>query len=501
MNHNHYSIFSLIIAYVVILFIIFGLAFLLKLYLPLFIGLIVGGSYMMYVLFIHKNENKFSMTMKKRHSGYIVLFCLVFFPVIGTIIIGGYYIGQTITEEILCIFFSEGILLGAIPTLFAIPFILKDELFHKSNKMLYSLPPLITIIVPAYNEELNIKWTIESVKQTTYPNKQIIIVDDGSNDDTYAEAQKALQNYPSERCLVLKKHNGGKASALDYGLEYARGEIIVTIDSDSIVNRNAFEGMVNLLQSPNVSAIAGNPRILNKVNFITNCQQLEYSVGNLFKRFQSSLGTVMVIPGVLGAFKHDKLIERGKYTSDTLAEDFDATIKILKSRKTILLSSDSIVYTQAPSDLKNLFKQRIRWDRGTFQTFVKHKNILSYPRYGLLSSFSFPIILLLFVAGPLIDIQFLALIIWSFSSISWNIIPLIIGGFFAVPILIALIALVLDKVDWKISIYAPLMIFGYRQVLATIRIKSIFDILVIRKNFCWTSVKRMKHPGGTTKAL
>ena len=100
--------------------------------------------------------------------------------------------------------------------------------------------------------------------------------------------------------------------------------------------------MVNLLQSPHVSAIAGNPRVLNKVNFITNCQQLEYSVGNLFKRLQSTLGTVMVIPGVLGAFKHDKLIERGKYTSDTLAEDFDATIKILKSRRKILLSSDSI---------------------------------------------------------------------------------------------------------------------------------------------------------------
>ena len=127
MNHNHHPIFVLIIAYVGMLLIIFGLAFLLKLYLPLFIGLMVGGCYMMYVLFIHKNENKFSMIMTKRYSGYIVLFCLIFFPVISTIIIAGCYISQTITEEILCILFSEGILFGAIPTLFAIPFILKNE--------------------------------------------------------------------------------------------------------------------------------------------------------------------------------------------------------------------------------------------------------------------------------------------------------------------------------------------------------------------------------------
>ena len=499
MNRSHYSIFALITAYAGILLIIFGLAFLLKLYLPLFIGLMVGGCYMMYVLFIHKNENKFSVIMEKKYSGYLVLFCLIFFPVIGTIIIAGCYLHQTINQEILCILFAEGILFGAIPTLFSIPFILKNELFYKSDQITYSLPPLITIIVPAYNEELNIKWTIESVKQTTYPNKQIIIVDDGSNDNTHVEAQKALQNYPSERCLVLKKPNGGKASALDFGLEYAKGEIIVTIDSDSIVNRNAFDEMVNLLQNPDVSAIAGNPRVLNRVNIMTNCQQLEYSVGNLFKRLQSILGTVMVIPGVLGAFKNDKLIERGKYTSDTLAEDFDATIKILKSRKTILLSSDSIVYTQAPSDLKNLYKQRIRWDRGTLQTFVKHKNILSYSRYGLLSSFSYPILLLLFVAAPLFDILLIALvIILSFTSLSWNIIPLLVSGFFAIPVLIALISLVLDKVDWKIAIYAPLMIFGYRQLLATIRIKSILDVLVIKKNFCWTSVKRTKHLGGTT---
>jgi biofilm PGA synthesis N-glycosyltransferase PgaC len=464
-------------------------------YVPVLIGIIIAVFYELYILIILRDERKSTNKFKKKtYESSSILFIIIFLPIVFTSIIISFYQKESFIHYIFFLFLSEITTFLCITIIFPIPLAIKNKSMEKAYENNIFPPQLITVIIPAYNEELNLKWTIESVLQTTYPYKQIIIVDDGSKDHTYEEACKALKGFDVEKYMVLRKENGGKSSALNHGLLHAKGEIVVTIDSDSIIHRNALEKLVKILQEPNIFAVAGNPKVLSRVNLLSKCQQLEYTVGNIWKGRSSFFGVVTIVPGVLGAFNIKKIIERGKYDQDTMAEDFDLTLKLLKGGGQVKFCSDSIVYTQAPNTLKNLYNQRIRWDRGILQTIIKHKDLLKTSRHRAIANLTYPYLLLNFFAGPLLGIISLLFFIPAIFIISWMYLVLVLAGFIVLSILVVLISILLDDNDDKsLSLYAPFLLFGYSQFLSLIRIKSWYDVFLSKKSLKWTSVKRIKH--------
>lgn len=240
-------------------------------------------------------------------------------------------------------------------------------IYHRFRELREPAPtqqpyPSVTIIVPAHNDEKVIARTIEALIEMDYRSKEIIIVDDGSTDRTLEIAL----GYRKYGVKVCHKKNEGKWSAINYGLKFARGEVVVVIDADSIIGRDALKELVKRFSEPGVVAVCGNVKVLNRVNWVTKCQALEYIASiNMLRRALDMVGAVPVVPGALGAFKKSALEASGLYDKGTVVEDFDITIKLLKSGDIVQASSYALVYTEAPQTLRDLYRQRMRCIVGT----------------------------------------------------------------------------------------------------------------------------------------
>jgi cellulose synthase/poly-beta-1,6-N-acetylglucosamine synthase-like glycosyltransferase len=314
-----------------------------------------------------------------------------------------------------------------------------------------------------------ISRTLESLMNLKYTNKEIIVIDDGSTDLTGVAASW----YKQQGVKVLRKDNGGKASALNYGLLFARGEIVVTIDSDSMVARDSIDEIVALMENQNVVAVAGNIRVLNSKSVLTRIQELEYIMAiNMIRRAFAIFGTVMVVPGAFGAFRKKDVVEVGGYDRDTLTEDFDLTIKLLKTRGIVDSSSRGMAYTEVPSTWSALYKQRLRWSTGTFQTIRKQSDALWNERFGLLHSFVFPM-LLLSIVNP----------ITSYVALGSGIALALSGHLFLfvkmemlflmVQVFVALVALSMDSERYGLAVYSLFFVIFYKQFIDFATIRSV----------------------------
>ncbi len=235
----------------------------------------------------------------------------------------------------------------------------------------------VSIIVPAFNEEMVIVKSIQSLMKQSYPFIEIIIVDDGSTDQTYKLAKKLEFDKGNRSLVVLKKPNGGKAKALNFGMEKSTGDLIMVVDSDSKISDDAVELMVDYFNDQEIGAVAGSVFISNRVNTLTKLQALEYIEGlNMVRNGQAFFRLVSIIPGPIGMFRKSALLEVGGYDSDTYAEDADLTMKLIGKGYKIEFEADAVAYTEAPEDLLDLIKQRYRWTRGILQSLGKHKSRL-----------------------------------------------------------------------------------------------------------------------------
>ena len=236
---------------------------------------------------------------------------------------------------------------------------------------------LVSVIVPCYDEEVVIKASLESLLRQTYRNFEIIVVDDGSNDNTLLIAKNMEFSEKGKRLIALTKPNAGKAEALNYGTEVARGELILSVDADSKLSPDAIELMVPYFKDEKVGAVAGSVYVTNQNTIWTKLQALEYIQGlNLVRNGQAYLKLVNIIPGPIGMFRKKAILEAGGYQDDTYAEDCDLTLNLINKRYKIDYEIDAVSYTEAPEDLMDLLKQRYRWTRGIFQSIMKHKDKL-----------------------------------------------------------------------------------------------------------------------------
>jgi len=242
---------------------------------------------------------------------------------------------------------------------------------------------IVSIIVPAYNEEVNAVRTIENLLKSDYQNIEIVFVDDGSKDETYSKVKSAFEG--NERVRVLTKPNGGKASALNYGISVAKGDYLVCIDADTQLKNDAVKELLKCFTDDNVGAVAGNVKVGNTINWITTWQSIEYITSQNFdRRAFGLLNCITVVPGAIGAFRKSAVIEIGKFSTDTLAEDCDLTIRLLRAGYKIKFSNKAIAYTEVPETLRMFLKQRFRWTFGIMQSVWKNRDeVFSSKHKGL----------------------------------------------------------------------------------------------------------------------
>ncbi len=235
----------------------------------------------------------------------------------------------------------------------------------------------VTIIVPAFNEEVVIEKSLLSLLEQTYPNLEILVVDDGSKDRTYIKAKRLEFTKGNKSLKVYRKKNGGKANAINFGIEHATGELIMVVDADSKLDKNAVLLMASYFNDEEIAAVAGSVYVSNQNSLLTKLQALEYIEGlNMVRNGQAFLKLVNIIPGPIGMFRKNALIEVGMYDDDTFAEDCDVTLKLIAHGYKIEFESDAVAYTEAPEHLLDLIKQRYRWTRGILQAIRKHKKLL-----------------------------------------------------------------------------------------------------------------------------
>ncbi len=233
--------------------------------------------------------------------------------------------------------------------------------------------PRVTIIVPAYGEEVTIATSIKSLVNQTYKNLEILIMDDGSKDNTYKIAKKFEGYFNGKIIKVLTKKNGGKSRALNFAIERCSGELVMCVDADSKLEDDAVELMVRYFQDKEISAVAGSVFVSNTNNILTKLQALEYIEGlNMVRNGQAWLKLVNIIPGPIGMFRKSAIMEVGRYAHDTFAEDADLTLKLIERGHKIDFEPDAIAKTEAPDELLVLLKQRYRWTRGILQAIRKH---------------------------------------------------------------------------------------------------------------------------------
>jgi cellulose synthase/poly-beta-1,6-N-acetylglucosamine synthase-like glycosyltransferase/peptidoglycan/xylan/chitin deacetylase (PgdA/CDA1 family)/spore germination protein YaaH len=347
--------------------------------------------------------------------------------------------------------------------------------------------PLVSVIVPAYNEEKVIAKTVESLLKSDYEPFEIIVVDDGSPDRTSEVIRERFGGDP--RARLYTKENGGKAEALNYGLRRARGEIIVALDADTVFPPETLAALARPFQDPRVGAVAGNAKVGNRINLVTRWQALEYVTSqNLDRRAFALLNCITVVPGAVGAWRRELLERAGGFSSDTLAEDQDLTLRVRRLGYKVDYEEEAVAWTEAPDTFRGLLKQRFRWSFGTLQCMWKHRGALFRPRYGALGLVAMPNVWLFQILFPLVSPVMDLAFVWTMAQALLERLEhpaeqalsnpkqvlFYYALFLAVDWLAAAFGFLLEKREQRGLLWRLLLQrFGYRQLMYVVMIKSV----------------------------
>ncbi len=414
-----------------------------------------------------------------------------------------------------------------------------------------STPP-ISILAPAFNEAATIVDSVRAFLQLEYPQHQVIVVNDGSTDETLQrlfdefdlepvdlivrrqlETQPVREIYQSRkdaRLYVVDKENGGKADALNVGINVARYPLICCADADTIVTRKALLRMVEpyLYDPQGVVAVGGTVRLANGCKFnhgvlqqvdvpdswLARFQIIEYLRGFLFGRMGlNRMGGNLIISGAFGLFSREAVVEVGGYETDSVGEDMELVVKLQRHVKRedpprqVIHISDPIAYTEAPESLELLSNQRDRWHRGMADAMWRHKAMLLNPKFGPVGTLVFPAYLMFELFGPVIEMfgyfWFVAGLVFGFVDVKFAVLFLVVA--FWLGALMSIQALLIDS--WGFNLFKGVVprlkllaaaVFenlGYRQLTLWFRIRGLLKYLVGEKS--WGKMTRKgfeRHP-------
>ncbi len=349
----------------------------------------------------------------------------------------------------------------------------------------------VTVMIPAYNEERVIERAVRGVLASTQVRIEVLVIDDGSKDATSAVVARAFADDRRVRLLTLE--NGGKAQALNRGLEVATGEIVIALDADTQFEPTTIARLARWFVDPALGAVAGNAKVGNRVNLVTRWQALEYiTAQNLERRALARLNAMTVVPGAVGAWRRSAIAQVGGYPHDTLAEDQDLTIAIQRAGWRVTYDQYAVAWTEAPETMRALAKQRFRWAFGTLQCLWKHRALIGRGRPRGLAIVGLPQAILfqiLFAAvSPIIDLALLVSFVGTYVAVqahgwaqtSHDVETMLVYWlvFTAIDLLAATVAFALERREkWRLLWLLVPQRIGYRQVMYYVVLKAIAQAL------------------------
>ena len=389
--------------------------------------------------------------------------------------------------------------------------------------------PSIAVLAPAYNEALSIVESVRSLLALQYPSFEVIVINDGSTDDTLARlidefglapVQRyhdfAVEHRPIrglyassrlKRLLVIDKENGGKSDALNAGINLARSPIFCSMDADSLLEADALLRAVRpFVEEPTrVVAVGGTIRLANgswiasgrveKVGMprklIALIQIIEYLRAFLMARLAlGKMQVLTVISGAFGLFRRQTAIEVGGYSHGTVGEDMELVIKLHRRMREeerdyrIEFIPEPVCWTEAPEDLRTLGRQRARWQRGALESFFRHRDMLFNPRYGRIGFLGFGHILVVDVLGPLVEVLGYVLVplLWLLGLLSLDYFLAFLAVTFTFGIFVSVATLILEEVELRrfprardlalLTFVAVVENFGFRQLANFWRVRG-----------------------------
>ena len=405
--------------------------------------------------------------------------------------------------------------------------------------------PAISVLAPAFNEELNIVESTHSLLSLQYPDLEIIVINDGSNDGTLARLIDAYGLEKVERfvddtvphapirsfyaspnlpqLLVVDKVNGGKADALNAGINCARSDLFCAIDADSILESDALLRVVRpFIDRPHETIAAGGTiRIANgckvdsgrisdirlPANFLALVQIVEYLRAFLMARLGlGKMQALTVISGAFGLFRRDRVVEVGGYSHGTVGEDMELVIKLhrhmrdLRQPYRIEFIAEPVCWTECPDSIRILARQRARWQRGALECFVKHRGMMFNPRYGRIGFIGFGQIFLVDVVGPLLEIlgYILMPLLWALGILALPWLLAFLAITFTFGIFLSIATLVIEEIQLRrfpkarevalLGLISVIENFGYRQLSNFWRLQGWWQF--IRKQQSWGTMTR-----------
>ena len=405
--------------------------------------------------------------------------------------------------------------------------------------------PPIAMLAPAYNEEVTIVESVNSLLALHYPSFEVIVINDGSRDNTLQRLidafgverieryyDKSVEHQPIRglyasprlpRLLVVDKDNGGKSDALNAGINVARAPLFCSIDADSLLESDALLRAVRpFIEDPDkVIAVGGTIRLANGSridggrvvsvalprNFLALVQIVEYLRAFLMARLAlSRMQVLTVISGAFGLFRRRLVLEVGGYTHGTVGEDMELVVKLhryMRDRKQpyrIEFIPEPVCWTEAPEDLTTLGRQRARWQRGALETFFKHRDMLFNPRYGRIGFVGFGQILLVDVLGPLIEVLGYVLVplLWAVGLLALDYLLAFLAITFTFGIFVSVATLILEEAELRrfprardlavLTAVAVLENLGYRQLSNIWRLRGFWQFLTKKQG--WGAMTR-----------
>ncbi len=407
-------------------------------------------------------------------------------------------------------------------------------LIRKSKyKRLHRKIPVVSVIIPAYNEQFGIVKTLNSVLASSYRRIEIIIVDDGSKDatakvvsDYLKNSSRLLPNSYKDRKYKNKKNklrlvkaiigqtsvtlvsqsNGGKAEAVNNGvINYAQGDLVMTLDADSTIDKDAIKNAVSYFKDPRIVGVASNVRVISDGTALGVLQKIEHMIGYRSKKFYTITNCEFIVGGVASTYRMDVLQKVGFYDTDTQTEDIGLSMKIVtelgNAHSRIIYASDVLAYTEGVQSYKALFKQRYRWKLGMLQNLRKNailftNNDIKYSR--MLTMYRIP---MAYIGEAILMIEPVLLMYILYLSITSMNVTMLAGAYGTITAYI-LWTLLPDeymsiKEKIKYSLISPFMYFMFYimnvvQIVAVI--KCIFNHKLVfgrvKTNSSWESPER-----------
>ena len=361
--------------------------------------------------------------------------------------------------------------------------------------------PPVSVVIPAYNEADVIERSVRSVLASDYPDFEVIVIDDGSTDQTVSVVMEKFQSNP--QVSIWSGSNHGKWFAEDIGFGVTHRPIVVILDADTMIDPMALRWLVQPFKDERVGAVAGTVEIGNQDNFLTSCQKIEYMVTQqIMRRAYETFGGIIVVPGAIGAWRVEAVEKAGGVTSDTITEDADLTLAVHRAGYKVAYQPAARSYTEAPTTVRAFLRQRLRWSFGMFQVSWKHKrsireglpvgifSLVDAVWYGLITSLIYPLVdaVLLFALGYFLY-AFATEGLAALSAISLNLSApfLLIAAAGFINVLAAF--LFSRRFDLKLLLIVPLLTFGYRQLLYISSIRSIWRALTGQQG-TWNKLSR-----------